>query len=282
MKNLALLLCVLFASATLQAQIATPQPSPSAKLIQKVGLTDVTLEYSRPSMRGRTIFGNLVPFNALWRTGANARTKITFSDDVTIDGQTLKAGSYAIFTKPSETSWEVIFYTDTQGGGTPGEWDESKVAAKTTVEAQSMGWPVESFTMNIDFLTNNSAVLGMLWEKTYVGVKFEVPTTEIAVKSIERVMNGPSGNDYFAAASYYHNEGMDLDKAKEWIDKAVAADKEGRAFWIMREQSLIYAKSGDTKGAIDAAKRSLTSAETAGNADYVKMNKDSLKEWGAM
>ncbi|MGB5500011.1 MAG: DUF2911 domain-containing protein, partial [Maribacter sp.] len=138
MKKFLLLLCVVLVSFSMESQISTPAPSPSSKLKQTVGLTDVTLEYSRPSMRGRTIFGDLVPFDKVWRTGANARTKITFSEDVTIDGQALKAGSYAIFTKPGAQSWEVYFYTEYQGGGTPGEWDESKVAAKTTTEVVSI------------------------------------------------------------------------------------------------------------------------------------------------
>lgn len=280
MKKLTLLLCAVLISFSAQTQIMTPQPSPAAKLEQKVGLTDVTVEYSRPSMKGRTIFGDLVPYDKLWRTGANARTKITFSDAVTIDGQELKAGSYAIFTKPGVSSWEVIFYTDANGGGTPREWDDSKVAAKTMVEVYNMPMSIETFTMTFDNLSNNSGVLGMLWEKAYVGVKFEVPTTDKAVKSIEKVMNGPSANDYYAAASYYYEEGKDLNKAKEWIAKAVSMNDE--AFWIMRRQSLIHAKMGDTKGAIAAAKKSLAVAEAAGNADYVKMNKDSLKEWGAL
>ncbi|MEK6153584.1 DUF2911 domain-containing protein [Flavobacteriaceae bacterium 3-367] len=282
MKKLSLLLCTVLASFTMQAQLTTPQPSPTAKVEQKVGLTDVTLEYSRPSMRDRTIFGELVPYDKLWRTGANKNTMITFGDDVVVDGQTLKAGSYAIFTKPGATAWEVIFYADTENWGTPREWDDSKVAAKTTVEVYNMPMAIETYTMTFDDLSNNSATLGMLWEKSYVGVKFDVPTVEKAVKSIESVMNGPSGNDYYAAASYYYEEGKDLAKAKEWIDKAVAADKEGRAFWVMRRQSLIYAKMGDTKGAIEAAKKSLASATAADNKDYVKLNQDSLKEWGAL
>lgn len=280
MKKLTLLFCAALVSFAVQGQISTPAPSPAAKIKQVVGLTNVTVEYSRPSMRGRTIFGNLVPYDKLWRTGANARTKITFGDDVKIGEQTVKAGTYAIFTKPGMTSWEVIFYTDANGGGTPQDWDESKVAAKTTAEVYAMPMDVQSFTMTIDDLNNNGATLGMLWEKTYVGVPFTVPTSDKAVKSIENVMSGPSGNDYFAAASYYFEEGKDLGKAKEWIDKAVS--KNDKAFWVMRQQSLIYAKMGDKAGAIKAAKRSLQVAEAAGNADYVKMNKDSLKEWGAM
>lgn len=280
MKKLTILFCAALVSFAAQGQISTPAPSPAAKIKQVVGLTDVIVEYSRPSMRGRTIFGGLVPYDKLWRTGANATTKITFGDDVKIGEQTLKAGTYAIFTKPGAASWEVFFYTDSSGGGTPQEWDESKVAAKATAEVYSMPSDVQTFTMTIDNLNNNGATLGMLWEKSYVGVPFTVPTSAKAVKSIESVMNGPSGNDYFAAASYYFEEGKDLGKAKEWIDKAVSMND--KAFWVMRQQSLIYAKMGDKAGAIKAAKKSLEVAEAAGNADFVKMNKDSLKEWGAM
>ncbi|UCD60542.1 MAG: DUF2911 domain-containing protein [Flavobacteriaceae bacterium] len=280
MKKLALLICVVMGSVSLNGQITTPAPSPAAKISQTVGLTDVTVEYSRPSMRGRTIFGDLVPYDKLWRTGANKNSIITFSDDVTIAGQKVKSGSYAVYTKPGLTSWEVIFYADPNNWGTPQNWDDSKVAAKANIEVYTMPLDVESFTMSIDALHNNGATLGILWANVYIGVPFEVPTAEKAVKSIESVMNGPSANEYFAAASYYFQEGKDLAKAKEWIDKAVSMND--KAFWMMRSQSLIYAKMGDTKGAIAAAKKSMAVAEAAGNADYVKMNKDSLKEWGAL
>ena len=242
-----------------------------------VGLTDVTLEYSRPAMRGRTIFGNLVPFDKIWRTGANARTKITFSDDITIEGDTLKKGSYAIFTKPAADSWEVYFYTDYEGGGAPRNWDDSKVALKTTAKTESMPMPVQSFTMSFDDLTEASGVIGMLWENTYVGVKFNVPTDAIASKSIESVMSGPSANDYNNAASYYRKNGKDLKQALIWSTKATELNKS--AFWMMREKSLIHAAMGDKKGAIEAAKKSMEVAEKAGNAAYVKMNQESISNW---
>lgn len=281
MKKFLLLVCTVLVSFSMEAQINAPAPSPAAKLKQTVGLTDVIVEYSRPSMRGRTIFGDLVPFDKVWRTGANARTKVTFSEDVTIDGQELKAGSYAIFTKPNAQSWEVYFYTETDGGGTPREWDDSKVALKTTVEANEMAWPVESFTITIDDLSDNGATLGLLWEKTYVGVKFEVPTDAAVTKNIDRVLSGPGAGDYYAAAVYYASAGKDINKAKEWMDKAMSMT-EKPAFWQLRQYSLIQAKAGDKEAAIATAKKSLAAAEEAGNADYVKMNKDSLKEWGAM
>lgn len=283
MKKILLLLCVTLVSFSMEAQINTPAPSPASTLAQTVGLTDVTVEYSRPSMRGRTIFGDLVPYDKLWRTGANGYTLITFGDDVKIDGQDVKAGTYSIFTKPGADSWEVFFYTDTQGGGTPRDWDDSKVVAKTTAKVYPMpeGMPVETFTITIDDLTNNGATLGLLWEKVYVGVKFEVPTDAAVSKNIDRVLNGPGAGDYYAAAVYYSSTGKDINKAKEWMDKAMAMN-EKPAFWQLRQQSLIQAKAGDKKAAIATAKKSLAAAEEAGNADYVKMNKDSLKEWGGM
>ncbi|GMN08684.1 DUF2911 domain-containing protein [Croceitalea sp. MTPC9] len=281
MKKLVLFSFVALLSSTLSAQIETPQPSPSAKIWQTVGLTEVTVDYSRPSMRGRTIFGDLVPFNKLWRTGANAYTKISFDKDVTIGDSDVKAGTYSIFTKPGEANWEVFFYTDTQGGGTPRNWDDSKVVAKATVPVYKMEMPVETFTITIDDVTGNGANLGFIWEKTYVGVPFGVGTDKEVVATIERVMSGPSAGDYYASAVYYANEGKDINKAKEWMDKAMSM-VEKPAFWQLRQQSLILAKSGDKKGAIATAKKSLEGAKAAGNDDYVKMNTDSLKEWGAL
>ncbi|WP_394972307.1 DUF2911 domain-containing protein [uncultured Croceitalea sp.] len=274
--SFATLLC-----CTLSAQITTPQPSTSAKIWQTVGLTEVTVDYSRPSMRGRTIYGDLVPFDKLWRTGANAYTKVSFDKDVTIADTAVKAGTYSIFTKPGKTNWEIFVYTDTQGGGTPRNWDDAKVAAKATVPVYKMNMPVETFTITIDDVANNGANLGFIWENTYVALPFGVNTDAEVVKNIENVIAGPSAGDYYAAAVYYSSEDKDINKAKEWMDKAMSmTDKP--AFWQLRQQSLILAKSGDKKGAIATAKKSLAGAQEAGNMDYVKMNKDSLKEWGAL
>ncbi|MDH3698333.1 MAG: DUF2911 domain-containing protein [Flavobacteriaceae bacterium] len=280
MKKLFLLAGAFVLSFSLQGQMQTPAPSPFSKIEQKVGLTDVTVEYSRPSMKGRTIFGELVPYDQLWRTGANARTKITFSDDIKFGGTDVKAGSYGLLTKPGISSWDVILYEEANGGGLPGEWDDAKVAAKVSAQVNALPWDVETFTIVIGELSNTGASLGFFWEKSSVMVPFEVPTDALATKSIEAVMAGPTGGDYFSAASYYLETGKDLEKAKEWIDKAVEMNE--NAFWMMRVQSLIYAKTGDTKGAIEAAKRSLEVAKKAGNDDYVRMNTASLKEWGAM
>jgi len=282
MKKITFMLLAFALILNVNAQVKTPQPSPFSKVEQKVGLTDVTLEYSRPGMRGRTIFGDLVPFEKLWRTGANKNTNITFSDDVVIDGQSLKAGTYAIYTKPNAESWDIIFYSDASNWGTPQEWDDTKVAAKVTSKVHPLPMKIETFTIDFDEVSNNSAIIGILWENTYVGVKFEVPTDAAVVASIEKTMAGPSANDYFSAAVYNLQEDKDITQATEWIDKAVDMTKDKPRFWFLRQQSLIHAKAGDKDGAIAAAKASLAGAEKAGNADYVKMNNDSLKEWGAM
>lgn len=281
MKKIILLFSALLLTAGIQAQIETPQPSPFQKIEQKVGLTDVTLEYSRPSMKGRTIMGSLVPYDAMWRTGANANTKITFSEDVEVGGKTLKAGSYAVYTKPGTSTWDVYFYSDTSNWGTPEKWDDSKVAAQVSVQAYPMPMNIETFTMSFDDLKNDSAMLGMLWEKTYVGVPIKFNTDKTVTASIERAMNGPSANDYYSSAVYYLEAGKDINQAKVWIDKAIDMNKEP-AFWQLRQKSLIYAKAGDKKGAIEAAKKSKELAKAAGNNDYVALNEKSLKEWGAM
>ena len=280
MKKSYLLFLALASSYCGLAQMQTPAPSPASELHQTVGLTDVVIKYSRPSMKGRTIFGGLVPYDAIWRTGANMSTTVSFSDPVKVGGKSLEAGTYALYTKPGEEQWEVYFYTDSNNGGLPAQWDDSKVAATVTAPVMEMPMPVETFTITVDDLTNNGASLGMLWENTYVGVPFEVPTTEKAMKSIQSVMSGPGPNQYFAAASYYFDEGQDLEQAKTWIDKAT--EMSPNAYWMWRVKSLIYAKMGDKKGAIAAAKKSLEVAKEAGNQDYVRMNQDSLKEWGAM
>lgn len=281
MKKLFMLAFLACTSLALNAQIETPQPSPFQKMEQKVGLTDVSVEYSRPSMRGRTIFGDLVPLNQLWRTGANNNTMVTFSTPVMIGGKELKAGSYAIFTKPGKDNWEVIFYSDTNNWGTPQKWDDSKVAATVNAEVYELPMDIETFTMSFDDLTNDSAMLGLMWEKAYVAVKIEVPTDKAVTAAITKAMSGPSADDYYAAARYYLEADKDIKQANVWMDKAVEMTKDKPKFWWLRQQSLIKAKSGDKKGAIAAAKASLEGAEKAGNADYVKMNKDSLKEWGA-
>jgi len=281
MKQAFLYLAVIAISMSTFAQIETPAPSPFQKIEQKVGLTDVTLEYSRPSMRGRTIFGSLVPYGAMWRTGANSSTKITFGDDVMVGGKEVKAGTYAIFTKPSAQSWDIYLYSDSSVNTPPENWDESKVAAMVSAPVYPMPMAVETFTMTFDDLKNDSVNIGILWDKSYVAVPVKFHTDKAVSASIDRMMSGPGAGDYYSAAVYYLEADKDINKAKMWIDKAISM-REQPAFWYHRLQSLIYAKSGDKKGAVKAANTSLSLAKEAGNNDYVALNQKSLKEWGAM
>lgn len=278
MKKIMLTAVFAFATLAMQAQVKTPQASPSTKIEQVVGLTDVEIDYSRPSTKGRTVYGELVPYGKLWRTGANANTTITFSEDVIIDGKTLKKGKYALYTLPKADSWDVIFYADTDNWGLPENWDDAKVALRTTVKPETLNRKVETFTIAVNNVENDSAFLELSWEKTIVAVKFEVPTQKTAMKSIEKTLAGPSSADFFSSAQYFYQSNGDLNKALTWVNKAVEMEKEA-PFWYLRLKSLIQAKKGDKVGAVETAKLSLAAAEKAKNMDYVKMNKDSIAEW---
>jgi Protein of unknown function (DUF2911) len=278
MKKLLIVLAIIMVPFVSEAQVKTPQASPKAYIKQTVGLTDVEVTYSRPGARGRAVFGNLVPFGKLWRTGANENTIISFSDDVVIDGKTLKKGKYALYTIPKIESWEVIFYSTTDNWGLPENWSDANVALKTTVKENALPTPVETFTIGINTLDPNFAFLEIAWENSHVALKFEVPTAKTAIASIEKTLAGPTANDYFAAAQYVFQSNGNIADARTYVDKSLdmSADK---PYFILRLKSLIQAKQGDKKGAIETAKLSLAAAETANNQDYVKMNKDSIAEW---
>jgi hypothetical protein len=278
MKKIILGLVLSFLSVGMNSQVKTPQSSPKAVVSQMVGLTEVELEYSRPSAKGRTVFGNLVPFGSMWRTGANANSTISFSEDVVIDGKSLKKGKYAIFTIPKVDSWEVLFYSKTDNWGNPEDWNEADVALRTNVKPEFLNRNVESFTIEINNLDNNFAHLNLIWEKTLVAVKFEVPTQKMAMASIEKTLAGPTAGDYFSSAQYFFQSNGDLNKALEYCNKALELNKD-KPFWYTRLKSLIQAKLGDYKGAIETAKVSLLAASNAKNNDYIKMNQDSILEW---
>ena len=278
MKKLFITFFIMLASLTIEAQVRTPQASPKAIIKQTVGLTEVEVVYSRPGSRGRAVFGNLVPFGKLWRTGANENTIISFSDDVVIDGKTLKKGKYALYTIPRIESWEVIFYTVTDNWGLPENWNDASVALKTTVKEDALPTPVESFTIGINGLDPNFAYLEMAWENSHVALKFEVPTAKLATASIQRTLGGGTWNDYFAAAQYLFQSNGNIADARTYIDKALNMSTD-KPFYVSRLKSLIQAKQGDKAGAIETAKISLAAAEAAKNEDYVKMNKDSIAEW---
>ena len=280
MRKFLLLLPMLLISAaiSLNAQVKTPAPSPSCKIEQKVGLTDVTIEYSRPGIKDREIFGGLVQYGEVWRTGANAATQITFSTDVKVNGNDLKAGKYVILTIPNPDSWEVHFYEHSSNRwSTYIKDDAAEPAARFNAQAFEFPGKVESFMIVLDNLRNSSADLWILWDKTSVALQLEVPTDDAVEKSIAATMDGPSGNDYYSAAVYYLQEGKDLNQALKWINTSL--EKNGDRFWMLRQKSLIQAGLGDKSGALETAKKSLEMATEAGNNDYVRMNEASIKEW---
>lgn len=283
MKKLLLVFAVFAVAFSTNAQIETPQPSPFSKVEQKVGLTDITIEYSRPGVKGRKIFGGLEPWGTIWRTGANKNTTISFSDDVMIAGKPVKAGTYAMYTKlNSAKQWDVMFYSDTENWGTPQKWDDSKVVATASVEVMQIPFSVETFTIDINNITNNGGTIDMIWENSYVAIPFTVPTDTIVSANIDRIMSGPSAADYYNAAVYYKEAGKDIGLATKWIDMAVGLSEKEPKFWWIHQQALIHAEAGNKDKAIAAAKSSLALAKEAKYDAYIKKNEDVLKEWGAM
>jgi tetratricopeptide (TPR) repeat protein len=267
MKKIIVMLAMVIANFALEAQVKTPQASPKSTSDHMVGLTNVALDYSRPSTKGRVIFGDLVPFGKLWRTGANANSIVS--------------GKYSIFTVPKADVWEVILYKTIDNWGNPETWNEANVAVRASVKPVFLDHKVESFTLSIGNITNDNAQLEISWENTFVALKFEVPTQKTAIASINKVLAGPGAGDYFSAGQYYFQSNGDMNKALEYVNKAISMNKEGEdvPFWYLRQKSLIQAKLGDKVGAIASAKLSLAAAEKAKNDDYVKMNKDSIAEW---
>ena len=280
MKNSILFIFTLVCSFA-YAQVQTPKPSPAATIKQVVGLTEVTIEYSRPSMRGRTIFGGLVPYGEIWRTGANENTKITFSDDVKIGENSIPAGSYALYTKPGEKSWEIIFYSKSDNWGTANPWEEDKVVATITSDVYNTEKDIENFSIWISNLTSNSAKIKLGWEKTKVGFKIEVPTKEKAMASIEKTLSKDDAKhgDYFNAAVYYMEEKQDLEKAAEWTAMAIEKfDGDNEPFWYYHQHAKALAKLGKKKEALKAAKKSLELAEAVNDKTYIKMNNELIAE----
>jgi len=263
---------------TLQAQIKTPPASPMGKIEQVVGLTTINVEYSRPSMKGRTIFAadGLVPFDKMWRTGANQATKVSLSTDATVGGYELKAGSYAVLTKPSASNWEFYFYNYEKSSWS--SYLEAEPAATITVSPKSSANAVETFTIYTSDLTSKSATLNFAWDKTVLPIKMMMDADAAVVKNIDNVLAGPTQGDYYSAATYYHTAGHSLPKALAWIEKATAGDNP--KFWQVRRKALILADMGQMKKAVDAATQSLNLAQEAGNEDYVRMNQKDIKDWG--
>ncbi len=263
-----------------KSQLETPQPSPKAKIEQKVGIMDVAVSYSRPGMKGRKIFGGLVPYGQVWRTGANDPTTISFSDAVKLEGHDVPAGKYSLYTIPGENEWTIVINKKTTGQP---ERIESEDQATFKVKPSRLPITVETFTINVSDITASTANLELAWENTAVKFRMEFDVDTKVMASIKEATANPYGevaNMYFQSASYYFSAGKDLKTALEWVNKSL--ELSDNAFWVWRLKSQIQAGLKDYSGAITSAEASKSRAQKAGNAQYVKFNDDSIAEWKTM
>lgn len=266
---------LLLSNTTIGQALKVPAPSPVQTIKQAFALTEISLEYSRPSVKGRVIFGDLVPFGKIWRTGANGATKITFGEDVKIDGVALTAGTYAIYSIPNKDSWELMFYKDLSLGGNVAEYKKENEVAKLVLKTKTIADKIECFTMDISDITSSSAMINLTWEKTRVGFTVVADIDTRIMKAIDANVV-QDNRPYFQAASYYYESNKDLIKAAEWADKAFAANP--NAYWILMLKAKIQAKQKDKKAAIITAEQVITIATEGKNDDYVKQAKDLIAE----
>jgi hypothetical protein len=271
------ILCFLTLSlSSIHAQISMPQPSPLGTVSQKIGLNDVTIAYSRPSAKDRKIFGDLVPYGQLWRTGANRSVKLTLSDSTTIGGKKIGKGDYSLFTIPNEKEWTIIINKAVDLGGTNGYKEEDDVVRFNAPVVKNA--KTETFTFNFANLTNTTADVEILWDDVKVAFKVEVTVDDKVMKNIDAALH-PSANAYHQAARYYYETERDSKTALEWVNKSLEIG--GDKYWILRTKSLIQARLGDYGGAILTAEKSKELALKDADGSYVKMNETSIAEWSS-
>lgn len=274
-KQIPLLLSIL-AAVTLNSKamaeapkVEFPQASPTCTLKQRVGLTDVELVYSRPSVKNRAIFGAMVPYGKVWRTGANQATKVTFSTDVKLNGKDVPAGTYALMTIPGKDEWTVIVNKGPEGWS-PYKYDAKQDLVRFTVKPISMPWSMETFTIDLNEIRDESAKLTMIWDKTKVPIDLTVSYADKLTQQIKDVMaSSEAKKPYFQAANFYYNHNLDMNDAKKWVDEAL---KEREAHYIVFLKAEILEKLGDKEGAVAAAKRSKELAEKANDNGYIQLN----------
>lgn len=259
-----------------EAQIQIPAASPAGSVSSVIGLTEVKIEYSRPRLKGRKIFGEkdvMYPHGSMWRTGANSGTRISFSDDVKVENVAVPKGQYLIFTWPGAGEWTVSLYKDISIGGNLNGYDPSKDAAKFKVKTKKLAEKVETFTISIDDIApdNKTGKVTLAWENTSVPINIAVDFDAKVMKAIEANTTVNPGN-YYQAASYYLDTGKDLKKALEWMN--LALESEPDAFWMLHQKAKIQKGLGDKKGAIESATASINSAKRDGNKEYQTMNQE--------
>ncbi len=257
-------------------QIQMPQASPSAKITQKVGLTDVSVDYSRPSTKGRKIFGELVPFGEVWRTGANGATVLTFTTAVTVGGQAVPAGSYALYSIPGKKEWTIILSKKTELWGAMG-YQQSDDQARFVVPASKTSKKYETFEIAFNNFTDNSAVVSMKWETTRVDFKIETEVDPIVMAEIKKLVIDTETTDpalLFQAATYYFTNSKDLNQAYTWVKTSTDSDPK---YWTVHLRAKIEAALGLKTEALDSANKSKEMAQEANNPDYIALNERLIK-----
>jgi hypothetical protein len=267
---------VMLINSSLEAQIQMPQASPPSKVSQLVGLTQITLEYSRPSVRERKIFGELVPFGQVWRTGANSATILEFSSDVTVEGQPLKAGKYALYSIPEKGSSTIVFSSKTELWGAVG-YSTSDDVIRVKVPSKKIKKPIETLEIGFRDITDSGASLFIDWEKVSTQIRIESEVDPIVMNQIQaQVIDQAPKNPgtYFQAASYYFNTDRDLDLALDWITKSVESDPK---YWTVHLKAKIEQKLNLKEEAKASANKSMEMAKEASNLDYVGLNERLIK-----
>ncbi|WP_213086924.1 DUF2911 domain-containing protein [Chitinophaga agrisoli] len=246
-----------------------PAPSPGATIKQDFALSSVEVNYSRPAVKGRNIMGDLVPYGKVWRTGANGATTITFGEDVKFGGTPVKAGKYGLLTIPAQSEWTVILTKDLNVTSPAAYKPENDVVRVKASAMSDLPFSVESFMISFDQVLPTSMTMMLIWDKTVVPVEITADIDGKVMNQIDEAMKGDK-KPYFAAASYYYENGKDLKKAQEWVDAAVKENP--KAFYMVHLKAKILAKAGDKAGAKAAAQQSIELAKEAKNDDYVALN----------
>lgn len=254
-------------------QLRTPAPSPAATIKQSFALSSVEVNYSRPAVRGRAIFGDLVPYGKVWRTGANEATTITFGEDVTVGGKKVPAGKYGLLTIPGQNEWTIIISKQLDVTS-PAAYKQDQDVVRFTAKSETLPFSVESFMIVFDDIKSNSMLVELIWDKTAVGFPIESDVDSKVMAQIDNAMN-KDNRPYFGAAMYYMENGKDMNKALEWLNKAV--EQNPNAFWIHHQRANAFAKLGKKQDAIAAANKSIELARAAKNDDYVALNEKLLK-----
>jgi tetratricopeptide (TPR) repeat protein len=274
MKKL-IIIALAFCSIQMNAQgLKTPAKSPLASVKQAVGLGDVSIEYSRPSKSGRTVFGDVVPFGELWRTGANASTKMTFTEDVKVNGQALKAGTYAVYTIPNKEDWTIIFNKNLTLWGSDG-YSETEDAARILVKTQKISDLVETFTIQFTNTKTTQITTEFTWENTKVSFDITVDIDEKLMKNIEAAM-AQDKRPYHQSAQYYYDNKKDMNKALEWATKAFELNPS--AYWSGLLKAKIQFELNDKKGAITTAEQVKKLAEEDKDPAYVKQAEELIQK----